>query len=109
MNNNIEDLKKDFKSFQESDNTLKNHMELLNICDVLLNNFPDELRKEPFYNLSLDVINELMSLRVGIGSTRMYEDTDLDTEIIIREMNLLKKVAPADEKMQKVITRLFIG
>ena len=108
MNNNVENQTKEFKSFQESD-TIKNHMKLLNICDTLLNDFPNELRKEPFYSLSLDVINELMSLRIGIGATRMYEGQDLDLEIIVRQMNLLKSVVPSDEKMQKIINRLFRG
>jgi hypothetical protein len=37
--NNIESLTKEFKSFQESD-PIKNYMQLLNICDVLLHDFP---------------------------------------------------------------------
>ncbi|MFC3158685.1 hypothetical protein SAMN05443633_12052 [Chryseobacterium arachidis] len=108
MNNNYENLVKKFQSFQEND-PFKNYMQLLNICDVLLNDFPNELRQEPFYSFTLDVINQLMELRIDIGLKKMYDGTDLDLEIIIREMNLLKKVVPSDEKMQKVINRLFRG
>lgn len=108
MNNNFENLVKKFQSFQEND-PVKNYTQLLNICDVLLNDFPNELRQEPFYSFTLDVINQLIELRIEIGSRKMYDGTDLDLEIIIREMNLLKKVVPSDEKMQKVINRLFRG
>lgn len=105
----IENLISDFKSFQADKDKLKNHMKLLNLCDVLLNNHPDELREEPFYSFSLDVINELLNLKIGISSIKIYDNMDLDSEIIIREMALLKRVVPSDEKMQKVITRIFIG
>lgn len=108
MNNNIENLIKEFKSFQKNDKA-KNHMKLLNICDILLNDYTNELRQEPFYNFSLDVINELIELRNEIGSRKMYDGSDLDLEIIIREMNLLKNVVSSDEKMQKIINRLFRG
>ena len=100
--NNIENLTKQFKSFQESD-PIKNYMQLLNICDALLNDFPNALRQEPFYSFTLDVINQLIELRIEIGSRKMYEGSDLDAEIVIREMNLLKSVVPEDEKMQKII------
>ncbi|MEC5174025.1 MULTISPECIES: hypothetical protein [Chryseobacterium] len=106
--NNIESLTKEFKSFQESD-PIKNYMQLLNICDVLLHDFPNVLRKEPFYSFTLDIINELIELRIEIGSRKMYDGSDLDLEIVIREMNLLKSVVPNDEKMQKIINRLFRG
>lgn len=106
--NNIENLTKQFKSFQESD-PIKNYMQLLNICDALLNDFPNALRKEPFYSFTLDVINQLIELRIEIGSRKMYEGSDLDVEIVIREMNLLKSVVPEDEKMQKIINRIFRG
>jgi hypothetical protein len=108
MNSNIEDLIKDLKSFQESD-TVANHKQLLKLCDILLNDFPDQLRKEPFYSFSLDVINELMELRLDLGSKKQYDGSDLYSETIIREMNLLKKVVRGDEKMQKIINRLFRG
>lgn len=106
--NNIENLTKQFKSFQESD-PIKNYMLLLNICDVLLHDFPNALRQEPFYSLTLDVINELIELRIEIGSRKMFDGSDLDLEILIREMNLLKSVVPEDEKMQNIINRLFRG
>lgn len=108
MKNNIENLINELKSFQEN-GTIKDYKKLLDICDVLLDKFPNELRKEPFYSFSLDIINELMSLRIGIGSNKMYDGTDLDLEIIIKQMKLLKSVVPSDEKMQKVINRLFRG
>jgi hypothetical protein len=106
--NNIENLTKQFKSFQESD-PIKNYIQLLNICDALLNDFPNALRQEPFYSFTLDVINQLIELRIEIGSRKMYEGSDLDAEIVIREMNLLKSVVPEDEKMQKIINRIFRG
>ncbi|WP_066439430.1 hypothetical protein [Chryseobacterium sp. CCH4-E10] len=106
--NNIENLTKQFKSYQESD-PIKNYIQLLNICDALLNDFPNALRKEPFYSFTLDVINQLIELRIEIGSRKMYEGSDLDVEIVIREMNLLKSVVPEDEKMQKIINRIFTG
>lgn len=106
--NNIENLTKQFKSYQESD-PIKNYMQLLNICDALLNDFPNALRKEPFYSFTLDVINQLIELRIEIGSRKMYEGSDLDVEIVIRKMNLLKSVVPEDEKMQKIINRIFRG
>lgn len=106
--NNIENLTKEFKSFQEND-PIKNYMLLLNICDVLLHDFPNALRQEPFYSFSLDVINELIELRIEIGSRKMYDGSDLDLEIVNREINLLKSVVPEDEKMQNIINRLFRG
>lgn len=106
--NNIENLTKEFKSFQESD-PIKNYMLLLNICDVLLHDFPNALRQEPFYSFTLDVINELIELRIEIGSRKMYDGSDLDLEIVNREINLLKSVVPEDEKMQNIINRLFRG
>jgi hypothetical protein len=106
--NNIENLTKEFKSFQESD-PIKNYKQIFNICDVLLHDFPNTLRQEPFYSLTLDVINELIELRIEIGSRKMFDGSDLDLEILIREMNLLKSVVPEDEKMQNIINRLFRG
>lgn len=106
--NNIENLTKEFKSFQEND-PIKNYMLLLNICDVLLHDFPNALRQEPFYSFTLDVINELIELRIEIGSRKMYDGSDLDLEIVNREINLLKSVVPEDEKMQNIINRLFRG
>jgi len=106
--NNIEKLIKQFKSFQESD-PIKNYMQLLNISDTLLHDFPNTLRQEPFYSFTLDVINQLIELRIEIGSRKMYDGSDLDLEIAIREMNLLKSVVPEDKKMQKIINRLFRG
>lgn len=108
MKNTIDNLLQDFKSFQESD-TVKNHMQLVNLSDVLLNDFSNDLREEPFYSFSLDVINELMSLRLDLGTNKIYDNSDLDLEITIRIMKLLKCVVPSDEKMQKVINRIFKG
>ncbi|NML57718.1 hypothetical protein [Chryseobacterium cheonjiense] len=106
--NNIENLIKEFKSFQESD-PIKNYMQLLNISDTLLHDFPNSLRQEPFYSFTLDVINQLIELRIEIGSRKIYDGSDIDLEIVIREMNLLKSVVPEDKKMQKIINRLFRG
>jgi len=106
--NDIESLIKEFKSFQESD-PIKNYMQLLHICDVLLHDFQNVLRQEPFYSFTLDVINQLIELRIEMGSRKMYDGSDLDLEIVIREMNLLKSVVPNDEKMQNIINRVFRG
>lgn len=106
--NNIEKLIKELKLFQESD-PIKNYMQLLNICDLLLHDFPNILRQEPFYSFTLDLINQLIELRIEIGSRKMYDESDLDLEIVVREMNLLKSVVPGDDKMQKIINRLFRG
>lgn len=89
--------------------TIENHQKLIKLSDYLLKEVKEDLRQGKWYDLALSVILELMSLRIGIASFKKYDDQDLDLEIIIRQMKLLKRVVPDDEKMQKIITRIFRG
>jgi hypothetical protein len=108
MKKNITDLVAQFKSL-EGQELLAEYSQLIKLCDTLLTDFPDQLRTEPYYSLTLDVIDRAISLRLGFGSNKFYDGSDFDYELRIRSWHLLLKVVPTDEKMQNVVTRFFKG
>ncbi|MFP9115855.1 hypothetical protein ACLI1A_18085 [Flavobacterium sp. RHBU_3] len=94
---------------KESTNLLREREILLEISDTLISEFPGGLRAEPLYSFALDVINELMGLQIGLGSSKAYELTDLYREPLLCQRQLIKMVVPADDKMQKMMTRFMSG
>jgi hypothetical protein len=108
MSKNSTDLITEFKSLEGLD-LLAEYAKLIKLCDTLLTDFPDLLRTEPYYSLTLDVIDRAFSLQVGFGSNKFYDNSNFDYELRIRSWELLLKVVPADEKMQNAVTRFFKG
>jgi hypothetical protein len=108
MKKNITDLITEFKSL-EGQELLAEYNQLIKLCDTLLTDFPDQLGTEPYYSLTLDVIDRAFSLRLAFGSNKFYDGGDFDYELRSRSWHLLLKVVPADEKMQNAVTRFFKG
>jgi hypothetical protein len=108
MKKNITDLITEFKSLNGLE-LLAENAQLIKLCDTLLADFPDQLRTEPYYGLTLDAIDRAFSLQVGFGSNKLYDNSDFYRELLLRQIALLKLVVPADEKMQNVIDRVFRG
>ncbi|RZJ70300.1 hypothetical protein [Flavobacterium sp.] len=104
----IANLIADFEQLKQDD-TYQKHVQIVSLCDVLSDASEDALRSEPLYSFTLDVIDELMSLRVEMGSNKLFDNWELDNALLIRQINLIKKVVPSDAKMQNVVNRIFKG
>lgn len=105
---NSTDLITQFKSL-EGLSLLHEYDQLIKLCDTLLADFPEQLRTEPFYGLTLDVIDRAFSLQIGFGSNKLYDNSDFYHQLLIRQWKLFKLVVPANEKMQKVVDRFYKG
>lgn len=108
MIKNIEQLRAILSTHTENPK-IDEFQKLFDLSDYLLENEDLDLRQGELYDLSQNVILELMSLRIGIAGFKKYDDQDIDLEIIVRQMNLLKRVVPDDKKMQKIVERIFRG